>query len=1523
MLVHSTENFASTAKISSITKKHARAGSTPEQVHLCRSSDIGTSIQNIVAASDNELWKLNMADMIAQGDFLSRDIRYHKSCHTKQWQQFVQQPQRHSTYTRKYPSDEDTVAFISAEIEFIAELQERLDDGDIITLTDVTTLYINMMYDHGINDKKITRQVLLEKIEQNIANFTITDARGRKPAVIHSKEAGRSAIDQAIEERDLKGEMTALYRCSKLIRQAVLQTRKECPWSFEGSLVGCSEAGVPAELITFMRWILQGAKAATTETRTELLHKSCIILSQSIIQACKTDRQVTLTPVSSESTFRSMFESPYAVGLSLYMYHNFRSQRAVSLLNTCGAGISYDRVSTICNTIAHAVSQNITEYGVYVPPGLLRNKRIRASLDNIDKKVDTPDGKKSFHGTALAVYQRSDQGETVVKPVQFNSQSPASEALEDVPPTVVKLVTFTIVGNPKPRTSPHYTSYKMGVYDEHYRRSQTNDIGWMVVRFFNRPSVHELGSETSPGNNNDPEEPTTDRMDEAQPVPLWSAYNSLTQVPLPTDAPTAVDKAFGLPIIKAPAHEWTTLVTSLDQLSRLNELVSGADSKLVATMDMDLYKRALKLEYLDPKYKNKWVLCPGAFHTVLCALRCLGRTIEGSGLDEAWQEADLYSSITVTQIINGNHYNRALQAHQITLQALFDLWLSAFLDDHPAVCDSLRSAAQELTEACRASHDVHAAHQAFTMKLESMNLEKQLLDYDDSHDKDPMYKWARMYMKQVMVLLQFQRATREGNWFLYLSALEKLCVYFFAYNRLDYAQNIPEYTARMHEMKTTDSKIWQEFVKSFYGDFTVNTSNTVPFTRIAVDQAMEHLNKSTKGQGGISGITSNPKTLLKFCLTGPELARIAAETERLTSVSNNTTEHQQHHCLSKAKVRRQEKSIAQLKKVLAQCNIFNVSNSESDPLSDETGGPMFKLLSKEILPNNIKESILSTEQIGMNAHVKFVEDRLIGNENLWAKMTKVKLMSWTASAKEMKLKAGSEVLTLKATSSLFARMLVIARSSREDIDLKEVIGTHEFAYTNRVLMQPDGSVHPTTDKSTTIHMLENMTQTDVNTTQEGTAHNTNEDKDEGTCLVIDGMAVLNELMAVKNFKNCKDLGTSYVKLIESKARGYGQVRVIFDNYSNVSSLKEGTRERRRGKSKRTRSYIVEDSTSITDKVTFLASNDTKDSLTLYLAQQLINESTAENLVTVTRRNVMTNSESHVSTGVSTQEEADTLMILHAVEVAGKGLDVHIYSQDTDVLLLALRRVPKLGTKPAVIMGTREHRRKVMLKPIYDKLGPDKASALINWHALTGCDTTGHIQGKGKKSCFTAFLDASPTVLAALTGLGEGAEPSAEVVKGCEEFLCSLFCPKQLHISKAKNLRWYLFKQQKPNQGVDKLPPTQGAWLEHIRRAHVQASVWSQDLVINPVIPDPVTLGWQMQDSKLLPLLTKEAPAPEAVLQLIRCNCGSSNIESTNKCSRRCSCRQNNLVCTELCNCAGDDKCQNTEPIIIGHDIEVD
>ena len=79
------------------------------------------------------------------------------------------------------------------------------------------------------------------------------------------------------------------------------------------------------------------------------------------------------------------------------------------------------------------------------------------------------------------------------------------------------------------------------------------------------------------------------------------------------------------------------------------------------------------------------------------------------------------------------------------------------------------------------------------------------------------------------------------------------------------------------------------------------------------------------------------------------------------------------------------------------------------------------------------------------------------------------------------------------------------------------------------------------------------------------------------------------LVAVNNFSNNKDDGKSFVKLIQSKARGHEQVKVIFDNYTKVSSLKETTQCR--SSSKGIQSNIVNDSTCTRP---------------LYLAQNVIN-----------------------------------------------------------------------------------------------------------------------------------------------------------------------------------------------------------------------------------------------------------------------------------------------------------------------------
>lgn len=173
-----------------------------------------------------------MADIISEGDFLARDIVYHKSCKTTYWRIYVQGPERR---TETNQNSEETIFFIAAEMEFYDELHERIESGDYITTVQAEELYYNMMRDHGVTGHAISRRTLITNITHNLPDIELSQHRGKLPGVFHSKKSGREAVDIAISEQDIKGDLNIIFKCAKIIRKEITKARKEKPWVFTGS----------------------------------------------------------------------------------------------------------------------------------------------------------------------------------------------------------------------------------------------------------------------------------------------------------------------------------------------------------------------------------------------------------------------------------------------------------------------------------------------------------------------------------------------------------------------------------------------------------------------------------------------------------------------------------------------------------------------------------------------------------------------------------------------------------------------------------------------------------------------------------------------------------------------------------------------------------------------------------------------------------------------------------------------------------------------------------------------------------------------------------------------------------------------------------------------------------------------------------------------------------------------------------------------------------------------------------------
>ena len=175
------------------------------------------------------------------------------------------------------------------------------------------------------------------------------------------------------------------------------------------------------------------------------------------------------------------------------------------------------------------------------------------------------------------------------------------------------------------------------------------------------------------------------------------------------------------------------------------------------------------------------------------------------------------------------------------------------------------------------------------------------------------------------------------------------------------------------------------------------------------------------------------------------------------------------------------------------------------------------------------------------------------------------------------------------------------------------------------------------------------------------------------------MSVVHEIMSTVSPKTCKDVADAFTKTVESRCKNS-------EVYGRENSIKDIITRRKLGVlQSSTRAYIVDNISPIHDSKLFLANNETRNSLTFYLTNKVLQLKIP--VVTVTCQHVKSNMNNvQSSTGVITQEETDTLIILHAAEISKAGKNVHIMTQDTDVMVLALRRLTVLGLQTTMLMG---------------------------------------------------------------------------------------------------------------------------------------------------------------------------------------------------------------------------------------------
>ena len=86
----------------------------------------------------------------------------------------------------------------------------------------------------------------------------------------------------------------------------------------------------------------------------------------------------------------------------------------------------------------------------------------------------------------------------------------------------------------------------------------------------------------------------------------------------------------------------------------ISTLVVGPERRTPITLDLDLFKRSLRIE--QSVGYTKWIIQAGVLHLAFAALRALGKTIDGSGLVTCTIESGIYTSAALRSIYCGKVY---------------------------------------------------------------------------------------------------------------------------------------------------------------------------------------------------------------------------------------------------------------------------------------------------------------------------------------------------------------------------------------------------------------------------------------------------------------------------------------------------------------------------------------------------------------------------------------------------------------------------------------------------------------------------------------------------------------------------------------------------------------------------------------------------------------------------------------------------------------------------------------------------
>ena len=834
--------------------KYGKGKQTREKLIQCSDLRSDQMIRNVATANhDTKILAIVSRELVAA------EACYHKSC----YRNYTRPVFEEATYIGSAEDKEYNLIESKAHQKLFNHIRSNvLENPRLVKLTEITQQLVLFMQELGAREiRESTKTHLRRKLESEFKSLLLfEDLLGNNrlfvvPETLSKLQLAKEVahlLEEKISSNASKTEV--VHQAALDLRETILSTKDTISWPPKQSELTVDAVAIPDNVRSFLSTLPTGNREKSSSQRVQRLVNS---FGQDLVfgVSCgrvKTPKHILL---------------PYAVK-SLT-----NNVELIQIVNRCGHGMSYSQIEELNTALCLQKLAATPENMIPLPDNIKPYISTSLAWDNIDRLEETLSGEGTSHRVnGIAIQAR-----------HFGPHLPPIEATPNLSKSKRRSVDVVLdkelpIYNAGERCGPPSRAYVEVASSEIEAKTWKKNFLWILVR------LHAAENQTISG---------------------WTGFN----ITVRNQEEVSKDNIGYLPTIDAPATNMSTVFEVLSQSQRIKNSLKL--NTIVVVFDQALYAKATEIKWKHSEQFGDVILRMGAFHTICMFLGIIGKRFQDAGLRDLCVESQVIVEGSVSGVLEGRRYNRAVRLHKLVYEALmrqawsgFRVWIAEKHNDKAYLVEDMFVSLQSLRDnVCAAEFQTKFCDNSFSKVTELFRRYMLVL----RHENGKLSEFWMSYLDLIDLLLAMIRASREGDWDLHISSIRNFIPWCFAYDNINYARYLSSYLSEMSHLEDEHPEVLA-YLKS--GGFAVQIGEDNPFGRIPVDQACEEtVNKDTQTPGGTKGFSLKPKAVNKYYLVAEYRSIFMRNLKDMLYLSKSSC---QHSDLQKSRIARDEADVQSL-----------------------------------------------------------------------------------------------------------------------------------------------------------------------------------------------------------------------------------------------------------------------------------------------------------------------------------------------------------------------------------------------------------------------------------------------------------------------------------------------------------------------------------------------------------------------------------------------------------------------------------